>query len=149
VTRLPPRIVVDGEDSARSRGLLVVSALHLAAAGLRDVRIDVMNAEDPTVATALEVLVWETGLRIAPWPSSVPPREVLREARLLVAVAVVGTEHLPIPAAAAAGVPVIAAVQFPAPEAGAATLGLLRAAHDPRALAGRLLRALGRADLAA
>ncbi|NMJ41497.1 hypothetical protein GWK16_09615 [Roseomonas sp. JC162] len=144
-----PRIVVDGEDSSRSRGLLVVSALHLAAEGLHGIAIAVMNADDPPMAAAVEVLQGETGLRIEPWPASVAPRNVLREARLFVSVAVDDTAHLPLGEAAALGVPVIAPVQFPAPHADADALALLRAAHDPKALAGRMLRALGRIAITA
>ncbi|MBR0681569.1 hypothetical protein GXW74_13820 [Roseomonas eburnea] len=135
-----PRLVVDGEDSDRGRGLLLLSALHLAAPHMRGTCVEVMNAEEPPMRAAIESLRWETGLNVRATLRA--PEDVLPGAALFVAIAVAGADHLPLAQAAAAGVPVLVPLQFPSDDAPPGTLLLARAAHDPGFLAERMLRHL-------
>jgi hypothetical protein len=136
------RVVIDAEDSGRARGLLLVSALHVAAPRLAGVVIEVLNGDDPSVGAALENLVWEAGLRVVVHPADTPPQPVLSGAALFVAVAVADARHLPLREAAAAGVPALVPVQFPS-AVDARALALVRAAHDPAELARRIVIFLG------
>jgi len=133
------RILADGRDDLEARGLLLISALHLAAPNLHGVEVRVLGGQDVVTQVAVAALRWDTGLSIALVPPDANIRTELAGARLFVAVATRNTDHLPLAEVAAAGVSSLLPVQFPPPGAGAATLVLMRAAHDPRELARRIL----------
>jgi len=134
------RIALDCEDSERSRGLLLISALHIAAPRLRSFGLVACNALTPPVRAAIEYLVWETGLDVQ--VSHAPLADVVADAGLLVAVAVEDTSHLPLASARQRRIPCIAPVQFPRAGAPFGASVLARAAHDPAALAARMVEAL-------
>jgi len=133
------RILADGRDGLEGRGLLLISALHLAARNLQGVEIRVLGGQDVVIEVAIEALRWDTGLSIGLVPPDADLRAELAGARLFVAVAARKTDHLPLAEVAAAGVSSLVPVQFPPAGAGASALALMRAAHDPRELARQIL----------
>ena len=137
-----PRIAVDCEDSSRGRGLLAVSALHIAAPALRDFELAATNAADPVVQAAIEALVWETGLSVT--SSEDLPDRALERAVLFVAIAVRDTGHLPLARLSGRGIACLVPVQFPRGSEAFGTSVLQRAAHDPGALADHILEVVGK-----
>ena len=138
--RTPPKLVLDGTEGIEGRALLLLSALARRAVRFAGVEI-VLLGDDPDVRAAMALLRWETGLRIG---VEADVTTALQGARLLAAVTFRETAHLPLDAAAAAGVPTLIAIQFPdLARHGAATLALQRAAHDPDRLGDAIAAALG------
>jgi hypothetical protein len=137
------RLVINGADDLHSRGLLLLSALALAADQLAGVQVHILNGHDEVLRTAAACLTWDTGLHISSAPPDANPYAELAGATLYVAVATRSAAGLPLAAAEAVGVPSMVPVQFPGPDTDARTLSLVRAAHDPRLLAGLILDRLG------
>ena len=137
-----PRLITDGSEGAEGRGLLIVSALHLAARDLQGVDIRILNGPE-VVRVATEALRWETGLSVEVAPPDADIAAELANASLFAAVAARSTDHLPLAQAAAHGIRTLIALQFPPLGAGAAAITLVRAAHDPCELGIRILAMLG------
>lgn len=133
------RILVHAEDGVVGRGLLTISALHLAAGKLGQSHIDLFCAGQVPVRAAAEVLRSETELSVRELAG---PEELLAQlpgATLFLAVSGKARDHLPLAAAAAAGVRCLVPVQFPSHQPTAEDLRLVRAAHDPQTLADEIL----------
>jgi acid phosphatase class B len=137
------RILADGRDDSDGRGLLLLSAFHLAASGLQHAVIHVVHGHDTKLRAGVAALRWDTGLRIAIAPRDSDIAAEMAGARLFVAVAARNTWHLPMSQAGAAGVRCLVPVQFPQRGAGPAAVAWGRAAHDTRALGALIIAALG------
>lgn len=135
------RLVVDGQEGADGRGLMVLSALHLHASSLRDVDIELIDATTGDIPLAAEVLAYDEGLRVTAYASA-DSNDRLYHADLYAAIAFDRLEHLRLGEAGEHGVPCLVARQFPSggevslPAGG--TLSGPDAAHDPDRF-GRLL----------
>jgi hypothetical protein len=135
VTPPRPLVVADGTESVEGRALLLVSALHFAAAGLAGCDIAFVGVADAAVRAAIDDLRWATSL--AATVEQGDPAVVLAGARLYCAIVFRDTAHLALAAARRLQVPTVIGVQFPA----------LRQpphdAHDPRLFAAKLIAAVG------
>lgn len=138
-------ILLDGREGRDGRALLLISALYHCAAELQGLELWVVDAAEPGVLVALDLMRWDLGLNVRPFDADAESR--LASARLYASISFGAGSWPTLARVEAAGIPTLLARQFPPAGAlDAAGLPLIRAAHDPKAFARNLtgrLRALG------
>lgn len=135
-------LVLDGKENIERRCFLTISALYHCANELASLKIKFIDVDDPSVSAAIDVLRYDTGLRVH---ETEYDHSTFEDVCLYAGVVLREPSGLRTTEAAMALVPTLIAAQFPpVGTADSSSLALVRSAHDPSAFARALVAKLAR-----